>query len=48
MPLGFGIIGAGMISRFHAKALAEVRGARLVACADTAPGRAEAFAAEYG
>jgi predicted dehydrogenase len=48
MPLGFGIIGAGMISRFHAKALAEIRGAKLVACADTAPGRADAFAAEFG
>ncbi len=48
MPIGFGIVGAGMISRFHAKALAEVRGAKLVACADTAPGRAEAFAKEVG
>lgn len=48
MPIGFGIVGAGMISRFHAKALAEVRGAKLVACADTAPGRAEAFGKENG
>ena len=48
MPIGFGIVGAGMISRFHAKALAEVRGAKLVACADTAPGRAAALAAEVG
>jgi UDP-N-acetyl-2-amino-2-deoxyglucuronate dehydrogenase len=48
MPIGFGIIGAGMISRFHAKALADVRGAKLVACADTAPGRAEMFAKELG
>ena len=35
MAIGFGIIGAGMISRFHAKAIAEVKGAKLVACADT-------------
>ncbi|HYO25592.1 MAG TPA: Gfo/Idh/MocA family oxidoreductase, partial [Lacipirellulaceae bacterium] len=48
MPIGFGIVGAGMISRFHAKALAEVRGAKLVACADTAPGRAVDFAKEFG
>jgi predicted dehydrogenase len=48
MPIGFGIVGAGMISRFHAKALAEVRGAKLVACCDTAPGRAAALAAEVG
>jgi predicted dehydrogenase len=48
MPVGFGIVGAGMISRFHAKALAEVRGARLVACCDNAPGRAAALAAEVG
>jgi UDP-N-acetyl-2-amino-2-deoxyglucuronate dehydrogenase len=46
MPIGFGIVGAGMISRFHAKALADVRGAKLVACADTAPGRAQAFGLE--
>jgi predicted dehydrogenase len=48
MPIGFGIVGAGMISRFHAKALAEVRGAKLVACCDSAPGRAEALAKDFG
>ena len=31
MALGFGIIGCGMISRFHARAIADVRGAKLVA-----------------
>jgi predicted dehydrogenase len=31
MPLGFAIIGCGMIARFHARALAEVPGAKLVA-----------------
>lgn len=47
MPIGFGIVGAGMISRFHAKALAEVRGAKLVACCDNAPGRAAAWGKEF-
>ena len=32
MPLGFGIVGCGMISRFHARAIDDVRGAKLVAC----------------
>lgn len=31
MPLGFGIIGCGMIARFHAKAISELPNARLVA-----------------
>ncbi|MCC6492233.1 MAG: Gfo/Idh/MocA family oxidoreductase [Pirellulales bacterium] len=47
MPIGFGIVGAGMISRFHARALAEVRGARLVACCDSSPDRAEVLAQEF-
>ncbi|MCH2182835.1 MAG: Gfo/Idh/MocA family oxidoreductase [Mariniblastus sp.] len=34
MPTGFGIIGCGMISRFHARAIAEIKGAKLVACYD--------------
>ena len=29
MAIGFGIIGCGMIGDFHAKAIADVRGARL-------------------
>jgi predicted dehydrogenase len=32
MPIGFGIIGCGMISKFHARAIAELHGAKLVAC----------------
>ncbi|RIK87267.1 MAG: oxidoreductase [Planctomycetota bacterium] len=47
MPIGFGIVGAGMISRFHARALAEVRGAKLVACCDSAPERAASLAREF-
>ena len=48
MPIGFGIIGTGMISRFHARALAEVRGAKLVACFDRNPERAAALAQDAG
>jgi predicted dehydrogenase len=48
MTLGFGIIGCGMISAFHARAIAEVRGAKLVACFDTRKESAERFAAENG
>lgn len=48
MAIGFGIIGAGMISRFHAKAINEVKGARLVACADSSFAKAEALAKEFG
>ena len=42
-PLGVAIVGCGLIGRKRAAALA---GARLVACADTAAGRASALAQE--
>jgi UDP-N-acetyl-2-amino-2-deoxyglucuronate dehydrogenase len=48
MSLGFGIIGCGMISRFHAKAIADVAGAKLVACFDTFADSANKLAAEFG
>src|SRR3954452_9749729 len=48
MTQGFGIVGCGMISSFHAKAIAEVRGAKLAACYDTREPAAEKFAAEFG
>ena len=48
MSLGFAIVGTGMISRFHAKAIADVRGAKLIACCDMAAERAEQFAKEVG
>jgi len=48
MPYGFAIIGTGMISRFHARAIDDVRGAKLVACFDQSLGRAKQFAAEVG
>lgn len=48
MPLGFAIVGTGMISRFHARAIEDVRGAKLVACCDMAADRAQQFADEVG
>jgi len=48
MAYGFGIIGCGMISRFHAKAIADVKGAKLVACFDTFPDSAKKLADETG
>src|SRR3990170_3570724 len=48
MATGFGIVGCGMISQFHARAIAEVRGAKLVACCDTRAESADRFAAANG
>jgi predicted dehydrogenase len=48
MAYGFGIVGCGMISGFHAKAIADVKGAKLVACFDTREESATKFAAEFG
>jgi predicted dehydrogenase len=47
MTYGFGIIGCGMISSFHARAINDVRGAKLVACFDTREAAAEKFAADH-
>jgi predicted dehydrogenase len=46
--LGFGIIGCGMISRFHARAIGDVRGAKLVACYDQFPAAADKLAEATG
>ena len=46
--IGFAILGTGLISKFHARALREVPGARLVAVCSREVARAEAFAAEFG
>jgi predicted dehydrogenase len=46
--LGFGIIGCGMISKFHAKAIGDVRGAKLVACYDQFPAAADKLAEATG
>jgi predicted dehydrogenase len=47
MALGFGILGAGMISRLHADALRNSRQAQLVAVCDVDRPRAEKLAAEF-
>ncbi|WP_210508714.1 Gfo/Idh/MocA family protein [Naasia sp. SYSU D00057] len=43
-----GILGTGGVAVLHARALAELPGARLVAVSDVDPDRAAAFAAEHG
>ena len=48
MTIGFGIIGCGMISRFHAKAVADLKGAKVTACFDAFPAAADKFGAEIG
>lgn len=48
MPLGFAIVGCGMIARFHAKAIEATSGAKLVACYSATAASAEKFAAETG
>jgi len=47
-PIRWGILGPGRISRKFAAALRDVGGAELVAVGSRDPGRAAAFAAEYG
>ncbi|HZN32680.1 MAG TPA: Gfo/Idh/MocA family oxidoreductase [Pirellulaceae bacterium] len=48
MTIGFGIIGCGMISRFHAKAVADIKGAQVAACFDSFTSAADKFGAEIG
>lgn len=48
MPVkGFGIIGLGMISEFHASAIEHMQNAKLVAGFDPVPGRAASFAQKH-
>ena len=48
MAYGFGIIGCGMIAKFHARAIADIRGAKLVGCYDTFAESADRLAAQTG
>ena len=48
MALGFGIIGCGMIAGFHARAIADISGAKLVACQSRRIEAAEEFAEKNG
>lgn len=47
MSLGFGVVGCGMISEFHARAIADTSGAQLVACLDRVPEAARQFANKH-
>ena len=48
MSIGIGIIGCGMIAQFHARAIGDVRGAKLVACYDKLPTAADKLAEATG
>lgn len=45
---GFGIIGCGMIAKFHCRAVGDLRNARVVACYDTVPTAANNLAEQFG
>lgn len=47
-PVGFGLLGAGLVAPFHAQALNNSSQAKLVAVADVAADRAGKLAAEFG
>jgi len=44
----FGIVGAGLIADFHARAIADIPNAKLVGCCDKIADRAEQLAQKYG
>lgn len=44
---GFGIVGAGMISHFHARAIAEIENARLLGINSTNKIKSDRFAGEH-
>lgn len=46
--IGFAILGAGMVARYHAKAIERTPGARLVALCRSDPARAEETATQFG
>lgn len=48
MTTGFGIIGCGMIAKFHARAIADLDNAKLVACYNRTSPKADALAADFG
>lgn len=45
---GWGIIGCGMIAKFHARAIADMKGAKLVACHSRSMEKAVEFANSFG
>lgn len=48
MPVGFGIVGCGLVSPFHARAICATPGAALIGFYDLLHARAEQRAAEFG
>ncbi len=48
MPVGFGVVGCGMISHFHARAINDCRGAKLVAGFDMIPAAADKLSEAFG
>lgn len=47
-PLGFAVVGTGMIAGYHAQAIAQTPGARLVGLVSRSPDKAKAFAEKHG
>lgn len=47
MSIGFGIVGCGMISNFHAKAIGDIRGAKLRGCYSNRFESAQKLAAQF-
>jgi UDP-N-acetyl-2-amino-2-deoxyglucuronate dehydrogenase len=45
---GWAIVGCGMIAKFHARAISELKGSKLVACHSRSLEKATAFASEFG
>jgi UDP-N-acetyl-2-amino-2-deoxyglucuronate dehydrogenase len=45
--IGFGILGSGLIAPFHARAVRDTKGGRLIAVCDLAKDRADKLAAEF-
>ena len=46
-PLGFALVGTGMIAGYHAQAIAQTPGARLVGVVSRSPEKGRAFAAQH-
>lgn len=47
-PLGFAIVGTGMIAGYHAQAITQTPGAKLVGVVSRSPDKGPAFAAKHG
>jgi predicted dehydrogenase len=47
-PLGFAVVGTGMIAGYHAQSITRTPGARLIGVVSRSPERGAAFAAEHG